>query len=242
MANGSILLVDDDPILSEMLAACLVERGYDISCTGSLAEARAALALKRPDIVLLDMELPDGSGLSLIPDLGADASLGIIMVTRHGSPADRAKGLETGADDYIAKPYDPGEMLARVSALMRRLNMSKKSDASTHAFRFDGWAIDESRRALVSQVGEEIPLTRSEFIILMALARNANRIMSRQEIMEEANRHWNPTDRTVDVLIGRIRRKIMSLASDDPFVTVYGAGYIFKPGDQRNSGVGATTH
>lgn len=228
MQQPSIMLVEDDPTTSDVLSVYLTSAGYAVRTADSVKSARECLAMGHHDVVLLDVQLPDGSGLSLVPEMVNRGNRGIIILSRRSEAVDRVIGLEVGADDYVTKPYDPRELLARIAAVRRRLSSEEVTDISPA--RFDGWSLSDARRCICLDTGEERALTRLEHYVLGVFVRNPRKVLRREAIMEAVNRHWGPTDRTVDVVIGRIRRKIVGDGSiRDPFVTVYGEGYLFDP-------------
>jgi two-component system phosphate regulon response regulator OmpR len=239
MTNGRVLVVDDDTGVQDMLREYLTSHGYEVRVAGDGAAMRAAIAASVPDIVLLDVNLPGEDGLSLARQLRAHHDLGIIMVTGAGEVVDRIVGLEMGADDYVAKPFDPRELRARLKSLMRRVRASVTEPASTPqpaASTGQRVAIGRCRLDLLSQQlfdanGAEVPLTAMEFALLKAFVDHPNQVLSRDRLLTlTRNREWEPFDRSIDIRIARVRRKI----EDDPenpraIRTVRGTGYMFVP-------------
>lgn len=186
---------------------------------------------RRYDLVLLDINLPGRDGLSLLRELRSRSDLGIILVTAKADTVDRVVGLELGADDYVVKPYERRELLARVKNILRRLARTSflNDDRSVH--HFDGWTLDTGRRLLTDSNGAVVSLTTGEFNLLAVLARHPQRVFSRDRLLDAvSNREWSPSDRTVDVLIGRLRKKIEADPSQPRMlVTVRNVGYVFTP-------------
>ncbi len=223
-----ILLVDDDGRLTRMVGDYLRGHGFEVDAAGSLAEARAALARQGYDALLLDLMLPDGDGLDLTRELRSQPRtrrLPLLMLTARGEPTDRIVGLEIGADDYLPKPFEPRELLARVKALLRR---ASPDDAAEDVLSFGRLAIDlGARQARLD--GKACDLTSHQFELLVVLARAAGRVLSRDQIMDALKGHpLEAFDRSIDVHISRIRAAIEDDAKNPQRVlTVRGAGYVF---------------
>ncbi len=218
-----ILIVDDDQRLAAMLVEYLRPRGVDADCAGDGARGLAALARSSHDAVVLDVMLPDTDGFEVLRRLRATSDVPVLMLTARGDPADRVVGLELGADDYLPKPFDPRELLARLRAIMRR---RRPAAGGSGALRFGTLSIDPAARQ-VRRDGELRPLTAYQFDILLLLARNAGRVVSRDAILDRLRGSTHePFDRSVDVHVSRIRAAI----EEDPkrprrLLTVRGAGY-----------------
>lgn len=226
-----ILVIEDETVTRDLLTTLLVAE-FEVTAVASAAEARARLRQEQPHIVLLDLNLPDEDGLALAREVCTRPGIGTIMVTARSDEIDRIVGLEVGADDYITKPFNPRELLARVKALMRRLRAGQAIGAVVEGVvHFDGWTLDLGGRSLRNATGQEVHLTRAEFDLLATLASRLGRVQTRDQLLDAvAGRGADPFDRTIDVLIGRVRRKIES----DPkaprlIVTVPGYGYKFVP-------------
>ncbi|MGA4633714.1 response regulator [Pseudomonas solani] len=233
-----ILVVDDDAEIRELLQDYLGGHGYQVEPACDSTGMRAALAAGLPDLVLLDVGLPGEDGLSLARYLREHHDLPVIMVSGAGSPVDRTIGLEVGADDYVAKPFDPRELLARVKTVLRRYQRVPAAAAPTapvdagNSLQLGACRLDLDRHQLFDGNGAEIPLTAMEFDLLQAFAQRPNRPLSRDQLLNlTQNRDWNPFDRSIDIRIARLRRKLET-DPDKPQVirTLRGVGYMFVPG------------
>jgi two-component system, OmpR family, phosphate regulon response regulator OmpR len=223
-----LLMIDDDTRLTSMVGDYLRGHGFEVDTAGSLADGRERLRHDDYDLLLLDLMLPDGDGLELTRELRADAHtrrMPLLMLTARGEPTDRIVGLEIGADDYLPKPFEPRELLARVKALLRR---AAPDTAGDELLRFGRLVIDlAARQARVD--GNACDLTSHQFDLLVVLARSAGRVLSRDQIMDALKGHpLEAFDRSIDVHISRIRAVI----EDDPknpqrVLTVRGSGYVF---------------
>jgi DNA-binding response OmpR family regulator len=223
-----LLLIDDDTRLTAMVGDYLRSSGFEVDTAGSLSAGRERLALGGYDALVLDLMLPDGDGLDLTRELRGDArwrKLPLLMLTARGEPMDRIVGLELGADDYLPKPFEPRELLARVKALLRRAQPDPVAD---EVLRFGRLEIDVGGR-VARLDGQPCDLTSHQFDLLVVLARSAGRVLSRDQIMDSLKGHpLEAFDRSIDVHISRIRAVI----EDDPktprrVLTVRGAGYLF---------------
>ncbi|NUZ07247.1 response regulator [Piscinibacter koreensis] len=226
--TARLLLIDDDARLSSMVRDYLGQAGFEVTAAGSLAEGRELLAAHTYDALILDLMLPDGDGLDLCRALRADPrtrQLPLLMLTARGEPLDRIVGLELGADDYLTKPFEPRELLARVKALLRRASPHAAGD---DVMRFGRLEIDLGAR-VARLDGKVCDLTGHQFDLLVVLAQSPGRVLSRDQIMDALKGHpLEAFDRSIDVHISRIR----SVIEDDPkmprrVLTVRGAGYVF---------------
>jgi two-component system phosphate regulon response regulator OmpR len=236
MTNGRVLVVDDDAEVRGMLVEYLSTSGYDVAAAADGAAMREALARARPEVVLLDVNLPGEDGLSLARFLREHHDLGIIMVTAAGEVVDRIVGLEMGADDYLAKPFDLRELRARLKSVMRRVQgRSGTAPAATSArdrVSIGQCLLDLRSRQLFDREGRDIALTAMEFDLLKAFVEHPNQVLSRDQLLTlTRNREWEPFDRSIDIRIARVRRKVEE-DPDNPRAirTVRGAGYMFVPG------------
>jgi two-component system OmpR family response regulator len=208
-AQPRLLVVDDDPDLRELLRDYLGKQDMDVRTVADGAGLRAALEREPCDLLILDVMLPGEDGLSLCREIRARSKLPILMLTARGDELDRIIGLEMGADDYLPKPFHPRELLARVRSILRRAPDRAEGDGSVRGLRFAGWTLDLGARHLVDAAGVVTPLSSGEFRMLNALVENANRVLSRDQLMDVlAGRDAGPFDRTVDVMISRLRRRL----------------------------------
>jgi two-component system phosphate regulon response regulator OmpR len=233
VASACVLVVDDDADIRRMLVEYLSAHDYEVETAGGGAEMRERLARKVPDVVLLDVGLPGEDGLALARWLRERHALGIIMVTAADGVVDRVVGLEVGADDYIAKPFDPRELRARLKSVLRRVRRPDAAAPGTARarVRIGRCALDLESRQLFGADGADIAITAMEFDLLKAFVDNPNRVLSRDRLLTlTRNREWEPFDRSIDIRIARLRRKIEA-DPDNPLAirTVRGAGYMFVP-------------
>ena len=230
--NPHIIVVDDEAPAREMVGDYLKMHGFNVTlCDGGKA-LRAAIDLKLPDLVVLDLNMPEEDGLSIIRDLKARSDVPVIMLTATASPIDRVVGLELGADDYIAKPCELRELIARIRSVLRRAGPKAAAEpkpAKQHLVRFGTKWLDLEAQALRDDEGNEHPLTASEFGLLKVFAANPKRVLSRERLLELANaRDAEAFDRAVDLRIMRIRRKIEPNPAKPAVIrTIRGGGYLF---------------
>ena len=226
--SSRLLLIDDDTRLTAMLCEYLSAAGFEVTLAASLAAGRAAMSEQSFDLLVLDLMLPDGDGLDFCRELRADAltrRLPVLMLSARGEPMDRILGLELGADDYLAKPFEPRELQARVKALLRRAEPEAPAD---DVLRFGRLEIDLAAR-MARLEGKPLDFTGHQFDLLVVLAQSPGRVLSRDQIMDALKGHpLDAFDRSIDVHISRIR----ALIEDDPktprrVLTVRGAGYVF---------------
>jgi two-component system OmpR family response regulator len=227
-----ILVVDDDADLRQMVADYLGD--YDLRVTGAPdgAAMRHAMAHEVVDLVLLDLKLPSEDGMTLARELRETSSIPIVILTGRKDDVDRIMGLELGADDYLTKPFNLRELLARIRAILRRTQahpVTHVEGRNPQAFRFGGWELDLRSRRLTSNDGERVELTHAEFALLAAFLGAPERILSREQLLElSRGNDENVFDRSIDVQILRLRRKIESDPSRPKLIrTERGAGYFF---------------
>jgi two-component system OmpR family response regulator len=225
-----ILVVDDDAQIRELLHDYLARNGYRVTVAGNGRQLRTALAASRPDLVILDLMLPGEDGLALCRDLRAASSLPIIMLTARGEETDRIVGLEMGADDYLAKPFSPRELLARIKSVLRRARSMPDNlqPEAVRGFHFAGWHLDVATRNLTSPAGLLIALGGTEFRLLRAFLDHANRVLTREQLIElMLARDAGPFDRAIDVQVSRLRHRLQDDARDPKLVkTVRNHGYV----------------
>lgn len=230
-----VLIVDDDAELRRLLSGFLERYGFRATAVGDGKAARDVLATRQIDIIVLDLMLPGEDGVSICRDIrtGVQAPrCPIIMLTARGEPVDRVVGLEVGADDYMAKPFDPRELLARIRSVMRRSRMPPQSSSVSviRELRFAGWVVNYADHSLATEDGgTRYSLTDSEFRLLQLLAENAHRVMSRDDIMElMVGRQALPFDRRIDVQVCRLRSLLHDSGRDPRLIrTVRNRGYEF---------------
>jgi len=232
--TASLLVVDDEAELCEILSEYFGDQGFHVQSACSAAEARDAVARRVPDLAILDVRMPGEDGLSLARWIREQhKGVGIIMLTTAADVVDRIVGLEMGADDYVPKPFDPRELLARVKSVLRRRSEEALPPSREGRIRFGSCELDLAMHKLYDLDGQELPLTAMEFDLLKVFADRPNRALNRDQLMELAhNKGWEVFDRSIDLRIMRLRRKI----EEDPekpevIKTVRGVGYIFVPGD-----------
>lgn len=237
--SGHVLVVEDDPDVRTMIAEYLTGHGFEVVQAESGATMRAAIAAHLPDVVLLDVNLGGEDGLSLARYLRERHDLGIIMVTAAGEVVDRVVGLEVGADDYVAKPFDPRELMARLKSVLRRVKGGAGENASGSSAAAGGrrlpigkHVLDVPAHRLLDAGGQEVPLTTMEFDLLRVFAEHPNRVLSRDQLLSlTRNRDWEPFDRSIDIRIARLRRKIEPDPDHPQLIkTVRGVGYMYVPG------------
>ncbi|WP_375449442.1 response regulator [uncultured Devosia sp.] len=224
---ASILVVDDDPEIRRLLSRFLSEQGFRVSAAGSRAEFDERMADAQFDLVILDVMLPDGSGLDICRRLrNRNPGICIILATALKEEVDRIVGLELGADDYIGKPFSPRELVARIRAVLRRAGESASAGGTRECYRFAGYIADPTERTVISPKGYSLDLTGAEFQLLQALLDRPGRILSREQLLDlTQGREVNVVDRSIDVLISRIRRKFRDAGDEDIVKTVRNGGY-----------------
>mgnify|MGYP001765313050 CR=1 FL=1 len=205
----TLMLVDDEPTLREPLADYLVGQGFVVHEAESAAMARSLLLDLRPDLVLLDVMMPGEDGLSLCRHLVESRALPVILLTARGEATDRIVGLEIGADDYVTKPFEPRELVARIRSVLRRAVRSAAANTQDAHYLFDGWRLDPLRRRLTDPAGALVPLTTAEFRMLQALLDHPRQVLDRDRLLDMVQgREAHLFDRAVDNQISRLRRKL----------------------------------
>ncbi len=234
MASGRerILVVDDDVALRALLQRYLAENGYQVAAVGDGAEMREYMVRYPVDLVLLDVMLPGTDGITLAHELRSHGAPPVIIISARGEEVDRIVGLEVGADDYLSKPFNHRELLARIRAVLRR---ARASAAAGEAHTFGPYRLDTEGRRLLRN-GEEVPLTGGEFELLRVFVEHPNRALSRDKLVEALKGYERaPFDRMIDVRVTRLRRRIEPEPSAPVYIrTVWGEGYLFNP----NAGTG----
>jgi DNA-binding response OmpR family regulator len=230
--KATILIVDDEPDVRAVLEEYFVAHGYAAVCAESASAARLLVAKHPIDLALVDIHMPGEDGLSLARHLRERyAKLAIVMLTSAGTVVDRIVGLEMGADDYIPKPFDPRELVARVKSVLRRTSSAGRADIGAEKVRIGRCVLDIAAHRLTDENGEEVPMSPLEFDLLKALAEHPNRALSREHILNlNKQRDWDPFDRSVDLRIMRLRKKIEPDPEHPRFIrTIRNEGYLFVP-------------
>ena len=229
-----ILVVDDDREIRDLLAKFLERHGFRVTAVRDAREARRSLPHGHFQLIVLDLMMPGESGLDFARWLRSPASgyanVGLIMLTAVGEEPDRILGLELGADDYVAKPFSPRELLARIRAVLRRSVEQPKAagEAQTRLLRFGGWTLEPARRRLVNPDNVEVPVTGGEYDLLAALVDRANKVLTRDMLLDLLRgRQAGPFDRAIDVAVSRLRRKLEDNGRHAQLIkTVRGGGYV----------------
>jgi two-component system OmpR family response regulator len=223
-----VLLVDDEPTLRQPLADYLARQGFVVRQAEDAAKARSALLEETPDLVLLDIMMPGEDGLSLCRHLSEAKTIPVILLTARGEATDRIVGLEIGADDYVVKPFEPRELVARIRSVLRR---SAKQPAGTveedALYEFEGWTLDPLKRRLTDPEGTVVPLSSAEFRLLVAFLSHPRQVLDRDRLLDMVQgREAHLFDRAVDNQVSRLRRKMETDSRDPKLIqTVWGGGY-----------------
>lgn len=232
MSQGKkILVVDDEPDICEIVSMMLEESGYSVLTMGTGEGVVEKVLDEKVDLVVLNVGLPEVDGLTLTRALKERSDVGVIIVSGRGETTEKIIGLEIGADDYMGKPFEPRELLARVRSVLRRLEASatEAADGAGGTYRFEGWELDVLVRSLTDPDGNPVSLSSGEFSLLRAFAEHPNRVLSRDQLLDYTHGMDTPAfDRSVDVQIARLRKKVEPDAQKPSFIkTVRNAGYIF---------------
>ncbi|MBK7017926.1 MAG: response regulator [Sulfuritalea sp.] len=230
-----LLVVDDDREIRHLLSEYLSQAGFRVTAVGDGKAMRRALEAHRIDLVVLDLMLPDEDGLALCRELrGRSNSLPVLMLTARGDEVDRIVGLEMGADDYLAKPFNPRELLARIKTILRRAQAlpTNLEPADARAFRFAGWTLDVATRTVAAPDGLVVPLSGAEYRLLRVFLDHPQRVLPRDQLLELANkREAILFDRSIDVLVGRLRKRLRDDGKEPVLIkTVRGEGYVLAAG------------
>jgi two-component system, OmpR family, response regulator len=232
-APPHILVVDDDREIRDLLAKFLEKQSFRVTTARDVREARKLWPMGRYHLVVLDLMMPGESGLDFARFLRGQSDVPIVMLTAMGEETDRIVGLELGADDYISKPFNPRELLARMRAVLRRAagdstTTATEDEPPAKVIRFSGWQLETSRRRLLNPQGVEVPLTGGEYELLMALIERPNRVLTRDMLMDLLRgRQAGPFDRAIDVAVSRLRRKLEDDGRNPQLIkTVRGGGYV----------------
>ena len=237
--NSRLLIIDDDEKLNLLLTDYLGKMGFEVLSAVLPEEGLQLLEKKNPDLVILDVMLPEMDGFEVCRKIRQSSIVPVIMLTARGEVMDRVVGLEIGADDYLPKPFEPRELLARTRSVLRRsesLASVTSSDEGT-SYEFDGWSLNINRREFINPAGDHIDLTSGEFDFLKVFVEHPNRVLSRDQILEIAYTNDSPAyDRSVDIRIARLRKKIEQDPKAPQWIkTVRNAGYIFTATVSSNS-------
>jgi len=230
--KGTILIVDDEPGVREVLEEYLAAHGYAAVGAESAAAARKLVAKEPVDLALIDIHMPGEDGLTLARHLRErHPGIAIVMLTSATAVVDRIVGLEMGADDYVPKPFDPRELLARVRSVLRRTSSARRGEIGDARVRMGRCVLDVLAHRLVDDKGHEVPMSPLEFDLLKALAEHPNRPLSRERILNlSQQRDWDPFDRSVDLRVMRVRKKVEPDPAHPRYIrTVRNEGYIFVP-------------
>ncbi|MEH8265129.1 response regulator [Aeromonas veronii] len=229
--NTHILVVDDHSEIRDLLKRFLEQHGLRVSCARDGKEMKRLLEEREFDLLVLDLMMPGEDGLTLCRELRVKSNLPIIMLTAMGEETDRIIGLEMGADDYLAKPFNPRELLARIKAVMRRTQAETQPAAETltRDLRFDRWLLDVNRRELVAEDGVGLSLSTAEFDLLKVFLERPQRVLSRDQLLDLARgREAVAFDRAIDTLVSRLRRKLERDPKNPELIkTIWGGGYMF---------------
>jgi two-component system OmpR family response regulator len=226
-----ILIVDDDAEIRGLLSEYLLKQGYRATAVADGKGLRAAVGTSHPDVIILDLMLPGEDGLALCRELRARSDVPIIMLTARGDETDRVVGLELGADDYVAKPFSPRELLARIKSVLRRARSLPENlkPQEVACYRFAGWTLDIATRNLAAPDRVVIPLSGTEFRLLRIFLDHPNRVLTRDQLIDlMLSRDAAPFDRAIDVQVSRLRHRLREDAKEPAIIkTVRSQGYVF---------------
>ena len=233
-----LLLVDDEAALREPLAEYLSRQGFAVSQAVSAAQARTILQNETPELVLLDIMMPGEDGLSLCRHLSEARAIPVILLTARGEATDRIVGLEIGADDYVVKPFEPRELVARIRSVLRRAAKAAPPAAEEELFEFEGWRLDPLKRRLTVPSGAMVSISSVEFRLLMAFVEHPRQVLDRDRLLDMVQgREAHLFDRAVDNQVSRLRRKIEVDSRNPQLIqTVWGGGYMLAADVRRAPG------
>ena len=235
-ASPTLLLVDDEAALREPLAAYLARQGFAVVQAASAAEARSRLRETTPDLVLLDIMMPGEDGLSLCRHLVETRSIPAILLTARGEATDRIVGLEIGADDYVVKPFEPRELVARIRSVLRRAGRGVPAATDNEILHFEGWQLDPLKRRLTDPEGAVVAISSVEFRLLLAFLEHPRQVLDRDRLLDMVQgREAHLFDRAVDNQVSRLRRKIEADSRNPQLIqTVWGGGYMLAADVRRS--------
>ncbi len=230
-SDAMILVVEDDEEIRQLVAGLLKREGFRVETAVTGEDVTTQLARHRPDLVVLDLMLPGEDGLSICRRLRGANDLPILMLTAKSDPIDRIVGLEIGADDYLVKPFNPRELLARIRAILRRSRSAPATANGNRRYSFEGFVIDLDARTLTSASGEPVRLTSAEFDLLACFIARPRRVLSRDQLLDwTRGRMADPLDRTIDMSVSRLRKKLEAVRPGINLIsTVRNNGYLFVP-------------
>lgn len=233
--QSHILVVDDDPEIRSLLGEYLERNGFRVSLVTDGREMRRALEESRPDLVVLDVMLPGEDGLALCRDLRARSRQPVIMLTARADEFDRILGLEMGADDYLVKPFNPRELLARINSVLRRARALPSAQGSAQSVRFAGWTLDLAARQLIAPDDVLVSLSGAEFRLLCVFVEHPNRVLDRNQLMDLAlGRESAPFDRSIDVQVSRLRARLRDEGREPRIIkTIRNEGYVLAAAVER---------
>lgn len=233
--QGHILVVDDDAEIRSLVAEYLTLNGFRVSVARDGAQMRSALEAGRPDLVVLDLMLPGEDGLSLCRDLRASSNLPVIMLTARREEIDRIIGIEMGADDYLGKPFNPRELLARIKSVLRRSRALPQAPGDAKRLRFAGWTLDCTARHLIDAEGVIVPLSGAQYRLLAVFLNHPNRVLDRDQLVDlTLGREATPFDRSIDVQVSRLRQLLRDNGREPRIIkTVRNGGYVLAAAVER---------
>jgi len=237
-SQGHILVVDDDAEIRKLVAEYLTLHGYRVSVARDGTQMRSALETDHPDLVVLDLMLPGEDGLSLCRDLRARSNLPVIMLTARREEIDRIIGIEMGADDYLGKPFNPRELLARIKSVLRRARALPVSKGAAKRLRFADWTLDCTARHLIDAEGVIVPLSGAQYRLLTAFLNHPDHVLDRDQLVDlTLGREATPYDRSIDVQVSRLRQLLRDNGREPRIVkTVRNGGYVLAAAVERLDG------